>query len=202
MGEDAGIEWYYKQFYGIDDRHVNEEIKLRYSIEQMRQEIDYSRAQFEFELNTPDFKGYIDCMQYVDENTVDLLDFKYANPRNVDRYKTSGQLHVYKSKLEASTNLTVRKMSYLVQPKTMIRNKKTESVMQFRRRLKDELEQLHPIRIPIEYSPEKVFEFDSYCNLILEATEYPKQPGPLCRFCDLFSYCESDGANDIDIVRW
>ena len=200
MGEDAGIDWYYKQFYGIDDRHVNEEIKLRYSIEQMRQEIDYDRAKFEFELNTPDFKGYIDCMEHVDENTVDLLDFKYSAAKNVWRYEQSGQLHVYKNKLEANTNLKVRKMLYLVHPKTQIRQKKTESVMQFRRRLKDELEQLHPIRIPIEYSPEKVFEFNTYCGEIMKAKEYPKQESGLCGWCDYQEYCESEGEVDYMIL--
>lgn len=200
MGEDAGIDWYYKQFYGIDDRHVNEEIKLRYSIEQMRQEIDYSRAKFEFELNTRDFKGYIDCMEYVDTRTVDLLDFKYANPKNTHRYEQSGQLHVYRDKLQLHYGLRVCNMAYLVMPKTMIRNKKTESVMQFRRRLKDELEQLHPIRIPIEYSPEKVFEFDSFTHEILQATEYPKQPSGLCPYCDLKIYCESEGEIDYMVL--
>ena len=194
MGEDAGIEWYYKQFYGINDKYVNEDIKLRYSIEQMRREVDYERAQFEFELNTPDFKGFIDCMEYVDDTTVDLLDFKYANPKNTWRYEQSGQLHVYAKKLLDHCGITVRNMAYLVMPKTMIRQKKTESIMQFRRRLQNEL---HPIRVPIS---KKVFEFDSYCNQILEATEYPKQPGPLCRFCDLQEYCESEGEIDYMIL--
>lgn len=202
IGEDAGIDWYYKQFYGIDDRHVNEEIKLRYSIEQMRQEIDYDRAKFEFELNTPDFKGYIDCMEYVDENTVDLLDFKYAKASSTWRYEQSGQLHVYAKKLLDHYGINTRNMTYLVMPKTMIRQKKTESVMQFRRRLKGELEQLHPIRIPIEYSPEKVFEFNTYCGEIMKAKEYPKQESPLCNWCDYQDYCTSDGENDLNIVRW
>lgn len=200
MGEDAGIEWYYKQFYGINDKHVNEEIKLRYSIEQMRQEVDYERAQFEFELNTPDFKGFIDCMEYVDETNVDLLDFKYANPKNTWRYEQSGQLHVYAKKLLDHCGITVRNMAYLVMPKTMIRQKKTESIMQFRRRLQNELEQLHPIRLPIEYSPEKVFEFDSYCNQIVTAREYPKQESKLCDWCDLQEYCESEGEIDYMIL--
>ena len=202
MGEDAGIEWYYKQFYGIDDKHVNEEIKLRYSIEQMRRKVDYERAQFEFELNTPTFKGFIDEMVYVDDNTVDLTDYKYAAIKNIPRYESSGQLHVYKSVLERDYGIRVRKMSFLIMGKTAVRQKKTENLMQFRRRLMGELEQIHPVRVPIEYSSEKVFEFETYCNEILNATEYPKRPGPLCRFCDLFSYCESDGANDIDVVRW
>ena len=117
-------------------------------------------------------------MSFVDENTVDIRDYKYANARNIDRYRESGQLHVYKDKLEKHYGFKVRNLEFLICPKVMIRQKKTESIGQFRIRLRNTLKDIHPIHVPVEFDQGKVDEFYEACDSILTATDYPKQEKP------------------------
>lgn len=191
---DTAVHNYFMKYPVIDDRHVNEEIKIRNLV----RKVNLPRGgRFEVELIDDDFKGFIDYLVPVGDE-YDLYDFKYSN--NIANYKKSVQLHVYKYYAEKLLGVKIRKMYYLMIPKTQIRQKKTEDLFQFRQRLISTLEDMYPEVVEIEYDPNKVVEFFINGKHMIEAEQYEKRPSTLCRFCNYQKYCESDGVNDIDII--
>ena len=92
------------------------------------------------------------------DNLFDLYDFKYSN--NVSGYKQSGQLHEYKYFFEKNNpGKKIRNMFFVFIPKGTIRQKKTETLLEFRQRLKSELSGVEVKVVQIEFNIEKVIEF-------------------------------------------
>ena len=117
---------------------------------------------------------------------MDVFDFKYSN--NVERYLESGQLHIYKYFLEKK-GFKVNRLGFIFIPKTFIRQKKTETLNQFRKRLTDTVNDLKIRIIRIEYNEEKVKEFFSICKKIENCTDYSKEESKLCDWCEFKKYC-------------
>ena len=194
MDVDTAIQNYMMKYPIIDDRHVNEEIKIRNLV----RKVDLPRGgQFEVELIDDDFKGFIDYLVPVGDE-YDLYDFKYSN--NIENYKKSPQLHVYKYYAEKLHGIKIRKLFYLMIPKTQIRQKKTEDLYQFRKRLMSTLEDMRPEIVEIEYDPNKVIEFFINGKHMIEAKNYETRPSKLCNWCQYQKYCESDGQDDLNII--
>jgi hypothetical protein len=149
--------WYAEQFSLLGDLHIHEIIKLEMLLPKVRTLIDYDVSTFELEVKTRDFVGYIDLIVKNSDGTVDIFDFKYLN--NVGRYLESEQLHIYKHYLEKVHRLKVRRLGYIFIPKTSIRQKKTEDLYQFRRRLRETLRELKVTVAEVGYDPHKVERF-------------------------------------------
>lgn len=184
----AAVRWYSGQFTVLTDLHVNEIIKLEILLPKVRALIDYDASTFELEVKTDDFVGYIDLIVKKNDGAVDIFDFKYSN--NVDRYQESEQLHLYKYYLEKIHRLKVDRMGYIFIPKTSIRQKKTEDLYQFRRRLIQTLQEATVTVLEVAYDPQKVDRFFQDIQSINGAAEYPKNPTKLCDWCDFQEYCE------------
>ena len=218
-GLDEAIREYYFSFPIITDEHINEIIKFSQVIPLAREAIPPG-GMFEVEIKDKDFQGFIDYLVPVSltleekdaicagcdkqdcpyENsgkcnagkyggTYDLYDFKYSN--NVSAYKKSGQLHEYKYFFEKNNpGKKIRNMYFVFIPKVAIRQKKTETLFDFRERLKEELSGAKIQTVQIEFDIEKIVEFLFEIKAASEETEFPPEKSYLCRYCEFQDYCE------------
>jgi len=187
QGIAAAVRWYSEQFALQTDLHISEIIKLEMLLPKVRQLIDYNNSTFEVELQTPDFIGYIDLMVSMASEAVEIYDFKYSN--HIDRYLESEQLHVYKHYLEKIHGIAVSRMGYIFIPKTSIRQRKTEDLYQFRRRLIKTLQEAKLQIYEVTFDQQKVDHFYQMIDQIKAATDYPKNPTKLCDWCQYLEYC-------------
>lgn len=184
-------QYYYQQFPVLADAHVNEMIKLTALVPKTINVLDDfikdKNTEFEYEIDLPGFKGFVDLMVYNQDESIDIYDFKYSN--NVDNYLQSKQLHLYKYYLEKQ-GFEVSKIGYIFVPKTYIRQKKTEDLYQFRKRLKETLSNMEIKIIHVPYDYQRVEEFFKSCELIKNEKHYEKTPSKLCDWCEFQKYCE------------
>ena len=172
----------------ITDEHINEIIKFETVIPLARAAIPPGGA-FEVEIADSDFHGFIDYLVPVGDGYFDLYDFKYSN--NVSGYKQSNQLHLYKYFWERNNpGKKIRNMYFLFIPKVSIRQKKTETLLDFRQRLKEELAGAEVKTVQIGFNPEKVIEFLFGIKAIKEEKDFPQNKSYLCRFCEYQENCE------------
>lgn len=156
----------------ITDEHINEIIKFETVIPLARAAIPPGGA-FEVEIADSDFHGFIDYLVPVGNGYFDLYDFKYSN--NVSGYKQSNQLHLYKYFWERNNpGKKIRNMYFLFIPKVSIRQKKTETLLDFRQRLKEELAGAEVKTVQIGFNPEKVIEFLFGIKAIKEEKDFPQ----------------------------
>lgn len=186
-GISAAVMWYSEQYTILTDLHIHEIIKLEILLPKVRYLIDYDTANFELEIKTDEFIGYIDLIIKNSDGTVDIFDFKYSN--NVDKYLESEQLHIYKHYLEKINQVKVGRMGYIFIPKAFIRQKKTEDLYQFRRRLIQTLHDSKVRIVEIAYDQQKVDQFFQNKSHIQVAIDYPKNPTKLCDWCDYQEHC-------------
>lgn len=199
---EEAIREYCFSFPIITDEHINEIIKFETVIPLARAAIPPG-GKFEVEIKDDDFHGFIDYlvpMGYMakeaihnpygeDVDVFDLYDFKYSN--NVSGYKNSGQLHEYKYFFERnSPGKKIRNMYFVFIPKVTIRQKKTETLLEFRQRLKEELSGVEVKTVQIGFNPEKVIDFLFGIKAVNEETEFPQEKSYLCRYCEFQEYCE------------
>lgn len=205
-GLDAGLKAYTDAFPIISDAHINEMMKLEYWTPKVREMLP--EGIYEQAIVGSDFIGYADLLVPVEpletmENalsggkcickykTFDLYDFKYSS--NQKSYMSSGQLHEYKYFIEKMhPDWKIRNMFFVFIPKVSIRQKKTESLMDFRERIKEELKKESVQIVPVKYNPDKVVDFALNIKTILEAKNYPKERSFLCGWCEYQEFCESE----------
>lgn len=205
-GLEAGLKAYIDAFPIISDAHINEMMKLEYWIPKVREMLP--EGIYEHPIVGSDFIGYADLLVPVEsletmENvlsggkcickykTFDLYDFKYSS--NQKSYMSSGQLHEYKYFIEkVHPEWKIRNMFFVFIPKVSIRQKKTESLIDFRERIKEELKKESVQIVPVEYNPDKVVDFAMNIKTILEAKNYPKEKSFLCGWCEYQEFCESE----------
>lgn len=193
---EEAIREYCFSFPIITDEHINEIIKFETVIPLARAAIPPG-GKFEVEIKDDDFHGFIDYLVPATvfergvelPDTYDLYDFKYSN--NVSGYKQSGQLHEYKYFFERNNpGKRIRNMYFVFIPKVTIRQKKTETLLEFRERLKEALSGVEVKIVQIEFNPEKVIEFLFGIKAVNEETEFPQEKSYLCRYCEFQEYCE------------
>lgn len=197
---EEAIREYCFSFPIITDEHINEIIKFETVIPLARAAIPPG-GKFEVEIKDDDFHGFIDYLvparteqRLNGENqeipdVFDLYDFKYSN--NVSGYKQSGQLHEYKYFFERNNpGKKIRNMFFVFIPKVTIRQKKTETLLEFRERLKEALSGVEVKIVQIGFNPERVIEFLFGIKAVNEETEFPQEKSYLCRYCEFQEYCE------------
>lgn len=182
----TAIQEYFNSYPIITDAHITEAIKLETMIPKVKAVIPEGQHEVFFEYGA--FKGTIDLLVDNSDGTFDIYDFKYSN--NIDRYLESPQLHVYKYFAEKALGIKVRKLYFVFAEKTMIRQKKTEDLNQFRLRLKRTLEGAQVQVKEVSYDANKVLEFMQNQVKILTCTDYIKTPSKLCDWCEYQNYCE------------
>lgn len=190
---DIAIHEYYMSYPVISDLHINEAIKLEVMIKKVKEVIPDGKH--EVFIQDGVFKGTIDLLVLNDDLTYDLYDFKYSN--NIDKYMESPQLHIYSYYAEKVLGIKIRKMYFVFAPKTMIRQKKTEDLMQFRLRLKKTLQDAEVQIKEVSYDANKVIDFMKNQVDILTCTDYKKEPSKLCDWCEYQAYCEKKEVIDM-----
>lgn len=200
-GVEQALEFYQNSFPILTDDHVNEMMKLEALIPKAKALLPPG-GKFELPIGNADFIGFMDYlvpMGWMDKKSpynswgedvqvFDLYDFKYSN--NAKSYAVSGQLHEYKYWYELThPGHRIRNMYFLMVPKPKIRQKSTETLLQFRDRLQDALKEAEPTLMPIQFDPMKVVGFMTNVKHMVEAAEFPKNPNHFCGWCEYEEYC-------------
>lgn len=184
---DTAIQEYFDSYPIITDLHIDEEIKLRYLIPKVKELLP--DGIHEVQVIDKNFMGTLDLLVPINDTDYELYDFKYSN--NWMRYMDSRQLHLYKYYFEKmNPGKHINTMSFIFVPKVQIRQKKTETLFEFRQRLLKELEKVQVTRSFIEYDPQKVIDHLEITQVIQQVTEYPKNPTRLCDWCEYKNYCQ------------
>lgn len=185
-GVEEAIKTYYNSFPIITDEHINEAIKLEYLIPKVQEILP--EGEYEFQIMNSDFVGFIDLTSRNDDGSYDIYDFKYSN--NVNSYMDSRQLHLYKYFFEKQYKKKVRNLNFVFIPKVNIKQKSTENIISFRKRILEELEASEIKVVQVQFDIEKVIEFYQGIKRVLETKEFPKEPSYLCNWCEYQDYCE------------
>lgn len=200
LGEETAFENYLRKYPVITDAIVDELTKMKVLGRRARDLLTnwlFEKSKFEVKLDCNGFVGYIDMLVPVDEHEWAIVDFKYSN--NDEHYLKSPQLSVYKYYFElANPDEKVVKLFYLMVPKTMIRQKKTEDLYMFRVRLDETLDDMQPKLHEVSYDADGVVDFLSQSVNMLLATEYPPVESRLCDFCEYKELCKE--GNDMFIL--
>lgn len=186
LGHDEAIANYVAKFPVLTDEIVDEAVKISTLGEAVKAVLP--DGEYETELSVDGFTGYMDLLVDVGCGFYDLYDFKYSN--NVNRYRESAQLDVYKFFFErANPGKKIRAMYFVVCPKVSIKRKKNESLTVFRERLREEAEGMKPTILAVDYDHRKVADFLSDARSMENASEFPKKETKLCRWCEYESFC-------------
>lgn len=188
----TAIKEYYMSYPVITDAHVNEAIKLQHWIPRVKEVIP--DGLHEVQMQSDWYAGIMDllvpCTKH-DANLpygqFDLYDFKYSN--NQQHYIESRQLHVYKYFCEQITGKRIRNLFFVFIPKVNIKQKKTESLEGFRKRILQEMQEVDVEVKQVEYAPQKVIDFFEICMKIQYAQDFPKCQSYLCDWCEYKEYC-------------
>lgn len=183
---ETAIQEYLMSYHVVDDLIINETIKLKYLIPKVKAILPL--GEHEVKIETNEFLGFIDLVSPNEDGTVDIYDFKYSN--NIDSYMQSGQLHIYKDYYEQIYSKKVRKLFFVFIPKIMIRQKKTEDLFQFRKRLQSELQKAEIKIEEVQYDANKRIEFLETIQKIKIEKNYEKNETKLCDWCEFQSYCK------------
>ena len=172
----------------IDDRHINEVIKMEHWIPKLKELLPEGLHEVNFKNAV--YEGTADLLVPVEgqDGWYDLYDFKYSN--NIDHYMESRQLHVYKHYLQKIKGIFIRRMFFVFIPKVMIKQKKTETLEQFRIRLKSELEQKEIQIKEVIFDQSKVDDFHETCMNIGLTQDFKKNRSYLCDWCEYQEYCQ------------
>lgn len=194
---EAGIAEYKSHFNVLTDEHINWMIQLEYQLPRVMALLPEG-GEHELEIKTDDFVGFID---YVHGDT--LYDFKFSN--NIDSYKESPQLSIYKHYLELiRPDIKINHLKYVFVPKISIRQKHKakppETIVEFRNRLKEHLEASEIKIVEVPFVSTSITDFQQCCQHLNNNESFPKNPTRLCNWCEYQKYCESDGKEDWMII--
>lgn len=172
---------YYSNFNLLDDSQVNEVIKVQEVLPKILGLLPKGGV-YEFQLSNSDFIGYLDYLVETSPNNYDLYDFKYSN--NTENYKNSRQLSLYKYQFEKTyPGKKINNLFYLMVPKVQIKQKKSENLYEFRKRIKEETGD--PFLLQVEYDSNKVIGWLEDIKKEKETTIYPKCSNPWCSYCNM-----------------
>lgn len=189
---DTALHEYFMSYPIITNAHINEAIKLEHWIPRVKELLP--EGLHEVNMMSDWYEGTMDlivpCTKHdasLPHGQFDLYDFKYSN--NQSHYMESKQLHVYKHFCEQILGKRIRKMFFVFVPKTNIKQKRTETLEDFRKRISQELSQVDVEIKEVEYDPEKVIQFFETCMEIHHSTNYPKEQSYLCDWCEYKEFC-------------
>lgn len=187
-GIEQALDFYTSSFPILTDDHIHEMMKLEALIPKAKALLPPGGT-FELPIGNADFIGFMDYLAPVDEGTFDLYDFKYSS--NSKSYMVSGQLHEYKYFYELThPGHRIRNMYFLFVPKVKIRQKKTETLAQFRDRLREALNGAEPWLEQVPFNLYKVVDFLTDVKHMVEETEFQKHPNHFCGWCEYEEFCQ------------
>lgn len=181
----TAIDEYYNSFPVLTNEIINESIKLEIFIQKVKDFLDKNFAEFEliheYELNFPNYIGFVDLIAIAPDGQCLVVDFKYSN--NIENYLKSGQLHIYKDYLEQD-GFKVKKLAYLFIPKINIKQEENEDLFIYRKRIIVAAEKAELKFVPVEFDDMQTVYFLNTIEEIESATDWPKNVSGNCFSCN------------------
>ena len=185
----AGIDEYKSHYNVITDENINWIMQLEYQLPKVL-ELLPKGGEHEIPIELPNFVGFVD---YVVGDT--MFDFKMSN--NIDNYLHSPQLSIYKHYLsKVRPDLDIKHLKFVFVPKVGIRQRKTETIFEFRQRLQEHLEASEIKIIEIPFNSDSITQFEECCQRLDSVDAFPKNETKLCNWCNFKQYCQSNGEID------
>lgn len=193
-GSEAGIEEYKSNFYITSDQIESMCIQLDYWANKVWDVIP-SGGQHEIRINCDFLRDGIliptvGIIDYV-KNGV-LYDFKFTS--KFDKYtlpEYQTQLNLYGALYSCQTHDAVQGLKFVLIPKSLIRQKKSESITQFRARLIDTLDSMKIKVVDVPINPDQFNQFLDFAITIHDNKEWPKNFNPSCsRVCEYYDICK------------
>ena len=179
----AGLDEYKSHYNIITDQNINWMIQLEYQLTKLL-EIIPKGGQHEIEVKIDNFIGYVD---YVVGDTI--YDWKFSN--NIDNYLKSPQLSIYRYYLSlVRPDIQINHTKFCFIPKINIRQKKDETLFEFRQRLSDHLEASEIKIIEVPYDESSVSQFQDCCKALKTIKNFPKNETRLCSWCPHEPFCK------------
>ena len=179
----AGLDEYKSHYNLITDENINWIIQLEYQLQKVLQLLPEG-GEHEIEIKLPNFIGFVD---YVCGNV--MYDFKFTN--NIDNYLNSPQLSIYKYYLSViRPDIKINHTKFLFVPKISIRQKKDESLFEFRQRLQEHLEASEIKFVEVNYDEDSISQFQQCCKQLETVEDFPKNETRLCSWCSFQAYCQ------------
>lgn len=198
-GLNVASENYYNNYPIINNEHVNEVLKANHFALQIKELLKgYKSLEFEKEIATEQFIGYVDCLAENEDGTFDIIDFKYSNYHK--NYEKSPQIHLYKYFIENSENIKIRKIMYFVAPKPYYKKDWEKTDEENRELMLNKIRKYSVKVLDIEYNEQnaldfldKVDEISEFHDEIVEKGNYEvidRNKDYHCSFCDYREMCD------------
>ena len=81
-------------------------------------------------------------------------------------------------------------------PKINIKQKKNETIFEFRQRLQEHLDESEIKIIEVPFNSDSITQFEECCQRLDTVNSFPKNETKLCQWCQFRQYCQSDGEVD------
>lgn len=173
---ETALKEYYNSFPVLTDAIVEEAMKLELLIPKVKDFLDKNFPDFEFiheyKIDHENYLGFVDLIAVAPDGTCMVIDFKYSN--NIKNYLDSGQLHIYKDHLEMD-EFDVKKLAYLFVPKTSIKQKDSEDLFHFRKRLVQTVDESGLTFVPIEFDEMQSVYFVNKTREIESTKDFSKR---------------------------
>lgn len=181
---EEGVVNYLSNYLMMTDAVITQAIMLEHLIPKVK-DILPGGGVHEVKVEADDFIGYLD---YVVGDTI--YDFKYSNA--VDRYLKSDQLSIYKYFYEQQTGKPINHLKFVFIPKSKLRQKRTESVIQFRERVLKTLDS-NGVRVEeVAYDPEAILRFKMRQREITLESEWKPELNQWCdKYCEYYDLCQN-----------
>lgn len=188
---ETAVKEYMNSYSLIDDRHVDEIIKMEHWIPRLKALIPEGLHEYTFKNDV--YMGTADLLVPVespvgDSQWYDLYDFKYSN--NINHYMESRQLHVYKHYLQKIKGVHISRMFFVFIPKVMIRQGLKEDLFHFRKRLQEELNSKEIEIREVYFNRDMVDDFHHTCMRIGLTKTFKKNFTYLCDWCEFKDFCK------------
>jgi len=172
----TALDEYFNAFHVLTDRIVEEAIKLEILIPKVKDFLNknFPDCEFihEYKLDFDNYLGFVDLIVKAPDGTCMVIDFKYSN--NIKNYLESAQLHIYKDYLEQD-GFDVKKLAFLFVPKVSIKQKESEDLFQFRKRIINDVTKAELKFVPIEFDQMQTVYFLNNIEKIESTTDFSKR---------------------------
>lgn len=180
---EAMLKEYFSAYPIVTDEVINESIKLEIMLKKVKvwlSQFDEMKLIHEYEINTQEYKGFVDLILQAPDKSCMVVDFKYSN--SIEHYKQSGQLHVYQHYLEEQ-GFNVKRLGFLFIEKVNVKRGKNEDLYHYRKRLSEACENASITFVPIEFDEQKVLDFQWAMSAIKADEDFFQNPCGECFAC-------------------
>ena len=182
FGMEKATEYYWDNYFVASDEGITELMKIEHWLPKIQDIFDGAELQVKIERDG--FLGFADAI--VGDT---LYDLKYSN--NAEKYAESDQLHLYASELPEKP----KRMAYVCVPKTFIRQKKTEDIIQFRKRVMETLNGMEIKIVWVDYDQSKVDKFWQDAEAMKHDTTFARKENEYCKYCSYKELCNNANSN-------